>query len=84
MHLLRILFFFEARYKFHLAAQHIPGTYKGLADDISRNKHANFSQACLEVQSQLSQIPESLISLILLQEEWTSQCWHKRFNHCIG
>ena len=40
MHLLRCLFFFEARHSFRLEATHIPGKDNVLADDLSRN-HAS-------------------------------------------
>ena len=39
MHLLRVLFFLEARYNFYILAQHIPGKHNSHADNISRNRH---------------------------------------------
>ena len=44
MHLLRCLFFFEARHIFRLEAAHIPGKDNVLADDLSRNRASFYSR----------------------------------------
>ena len=84
MHLLRTLFFFEAQYNFRMSAQHIPGIHITWADDISRNKHTKFLHACPNMPSVPTNIPESLISLLFLQVDWTSQLWQERFSSFIA
>ena len=42
MHLLRVLFFLEAQYNFHLMPKHIAGNHNTLADHISCNRHSAF------------------------------------------
>ena len=45
MHLLRCLFFFEAKFSFHIIASHIAGVENSLGDDISRNNMLSVQQA---------------------------------------
>lgn len=79
MHLLRLLFFFEARYHFHTTAQHIPGMHNTLADSISRNKHALFLSQCPDMQHNPVVIPSDLLNLLFIQEDWTSSSWLEMF-----
>ena len=73
MHLLRILFVFEAHFVFHITAQHIAGVHNTHADNISRNKHAEFLKAHQGIMPPSpTPISTLLTDFLFLQKEWTS------------
>ena len=84
MHLLRVLFFLEAHYNFHLVAEHIAGNHNTLADHISRNRHSSFLQHVPGMPSDPTPIPSQLSELLLLQEDWTSSAWQQTFSNFIS
>jgi hypothetical protein len=81
MHLLRCLFFIEAKYDFMLVALHIPGVLNDLADDISRNRAVSFLSKVPDTQPSPDLLPQELIDLLLLQQpDWTSIAWTQTWN----
>lgn len=84
MHLLRLLFFLESHFHFYVVAQHLPGRHNSLADSISRNNHQVFLKECLSMSKNPTPISPSLITLLFLQEDWTSSTWQMKFKSCIN
>ena len=81
MHLLRCLFFFEARHSFRLEAAHIPGKDNVLADNLSRNRASSFLLKVPTAQSSPSLIPSQLLDLLMVrQPDWTSADWTALFS----
>ena len=76
-HMLRCLFFLEAKFDLSLSAVHVPGFENGAADSISRNKlqcHVFFDlvpQAHREPRS----VPRELIHRLVIDTPWTSSIW---------
>ena len=79
MHLLRCLFFFEARYQFRLVASHIPDVDNTLADDLSRDCLSCFLSKAPEMERHPSPIPTSLPTLLLEGGNWMCPRWMKEF-----
>ena len=78
MHMLRVLFFVEARFDFVVKATHIPGIHNKLADDISRNRCSSLTQQML--QEEATPIPQPLLNLLVRQRaDWTCQAWMQMF-----
>ena len=63
MHLLRVLFFFEAHFDFMTKAVHIPGAENKTADDVSHNRAISLS--CQVLTTTPTPIPEELINLLI-------------------
>ena len=81
MHLLRCLFFFEARHSFRLEAAHIPGKDNVLADNLSRNRASSFLLKVPTAQSSPSLTPSQLLDLLMVrQPDWTSADWTALFS----
>lgn len=79
MHLLRCLFFCEARYQFRLVAEHLPGIRNYLADDLSRNRLSSFLSKAPDMCQEPSQTPPNLPELLLATDDWTSPAWIRTF-----
>ena len=68
MHLLRCLFFIEARCDFQLICVHIPGHQNDCADDLSRNCLPSFIAKVTEAHPLPSPVPPTLLELLVSQE----------------
>ena len=76
MHLLRCLFFLEARYRIDLVCVHIPGVLNDLADDLSRDRLASFHHKVPAADSDPTPIPQQLIDLLMdPSSDWLSPSW---------
>ena len=76
MHMLRCLFFIQAKYEFALVAAHIPGVFNDVADDISRNRAISFLSKVPDTEPVPHPLPQELIDLIILQQpDWTLPAW---------
>ena len=79
-HMLRCLFFIEAKFHFTVVAAHIPGVENVLADALSRNHldifFASLPQAC----SYPDIVPRELVQGLVHQQAWTSPAWTKWFS----
>ena len=80
MHLLRCLFFLEAHYQFHIVAVHVPGKDNVWADDLSRDRHLSFLSKAPHMERLASPFPPQLPSLLLVDRNWMSPRWTKRFS----
>ena len=79
-HLLKCLFFFQARFNFEFKAQHISGRRSTAADTLSRNKLPEFFSLCPQAQQQPTQLPPSLTELLSDSSlNWTSPRWKGLF-----
>ena len=79
MHLIRCLFFFEARFGFELLATHLPGRENILADDLSRNRLSNFLSKAQSPEPAPSPLDPAIAELLLDEAGWTSPTWTTRF-----
>ena len=86
MHLLRCLFFFEARFDIVLSATHLPGKQNELADHISRNNISPPLLMAYNMQSGPSQshVPTPLKEFLMeTKPDWTSGAWTEMFNSTL-
>ncbi len=72
-HLLRCLFFIEAKFQFVATAAHVPGVQNTLADALSRDNWALF-HCCLPQADRLpTPIPTALAEGLLRKTTWTAE-----------
>ena len=76
-HMLRCLFFLEARFQLTLTAAHIPGVDNRAADAISRNRLELFFDLIPQAQRSPSPVPGELVQRLVAQEQWTSDAWRR-------
>ena len=74
-HMLRCLFYLEARHEIQLTAVHVPGTHNGAADAISRNKLDTFFALVPQAQRQPQQYPGALVEGLVVQRPWSYSDW---------
>lgn len=80
MQLLRCLFFLEACHQFQLSSQHIAGVDNDLADDLSRDRLAEFRVKTTGMNGGHSVIPPSLLQWLLQpRQDWSSPTWNQQF-----
>lgn len=73
MHLLRCLFFIEARFEFGLSCVHLPGAENGQADALSRNDMASFRSKVPAADQEPQPIPTQLVKTLLAPVRTGSQ-----------
>lgn len=82
MHLLRCLTFLEARHD--LTSEYISTLDNHLANDLSRDRLSCFLQKTTDPDLLPSQIPHTLLPLLLDPEaDWTSQLWRRQFRDIL-
>lgn len=69
-HMLRCLFFLEARFNFTVVAEHVPGVKNQLADALSRNKSSIFLQS----------LPSARAEVSSKVQEWKTDSWSRWFS----
>ena len=74
-HMLRCLFFLEAKFGFSLSAEHVSGKDNGAADAISRNKLDTFFKLVPKAHPAACQAPAGLVEKLVAQGHWTSDDW---------
>ena len=74
-HMLRCLFFLEAKYDASLSAIHVPGIENGAADSISRNNLPLFFGLLREAHQNSCKVPDNLVSHLIRDRPWTSDDW---------
>lgn len=85
MHVLWVLFYTEARYRFKLLAQHISGTYITLANQLSRNQVNEFYRKLPSADRQALLIPFSPLQWLLdTQIDWISEYWTQLFTTFVN
>ena len=81
MHLAKCLAFITAKFDLHLWASHIKGVDNILADSLSRDNLPLFLSLHLQADKETTQIPESLLDLLILSKpDWTSRPWTSLWN----
>ena len=83
MHLLRCLFFLEARYQLQLVASHVPGVENALADDLSRNRLPSFLLKAPAMEQSPTLVPSALPPLLLGEGNWTCRRWTRSFTSML-
>ncbi|KAL5469194.1 hypothetical protein EMCRGX_G030413 [Ephydatia muelleri] len=80
-HLLRCLFYFEARFQFELRGIHIPGAQNQATDALSRNRIDVFFQQVPEADPYPHPIPSRLVEILLSEDiDWLSPLWTEPFS----
>ena len=74
-HMLRCLFFLEAKFEVLLTAIHVPGVDNGPADAICRNNLDVFFGLVPQAHQVACQIPVGLVDQLVIQGYWTSEDW---------
>ena len=74
-HMLRCLFFLEAKFEVVLTAIHVPGVDNGPADAISRNNLDVFFGLVPLAHQVACQIPVGLVDQLVIEGHWTSEDW---------
>ena len=74
-HMLRCLFFLEAKFDVVLTAVHVPGVRNGVADSISRNNLHTFFNLHPQAHQQPCPVPRELIQHLVTDTPWTSNVW---------
>lgn len=74
-HMLRCLFFLEAKFNITLTAVHVPGVQNGVADAISRNKLNVFFDLVPQASKVACQVPPGLVERLGKQGHWTPENW---------
>ena len=74
-HILRCLFFLEAKFDLSLSAVHVPGIENGAADSISRNKLHVFFDLVPQAHQEPCSVPRELIHRLVIDTPWTSSIW---------
>ena len=83
-HLLRNLFFIEARHQFGVRARHIPGKDNVVADALSRGNLPLFFSLCPQAPATPSAITPPLAELLMDPSlSWTSPRWRELFENCF-
>ena len=74
-HMLRCLFFLEARFEIMLTATHVAGVDNGAADAISRDKLDVFFNLVPQASQAASRVPPGLVARLVGQDHWTCDTW---------
>ena len=74
-HMLRCLFFLEAKYDASLSAVHVPSIENRVADSISRNNLPLFLDLLPQAQPNPCKVPGGLVSHLIRERPWTSNDW---------
>ena len=74
-HMLRCLFFLEAKFEVVLTAIRVPGVDNGPADAISRNNLDVFFGLVPLAHQVACQIPAGLVDQLVIEGHWTSEDW---------
>ena len=85
MHLLRCLFFVEAKYSFTIVPEHVPGKHNFLADKISRNQVTAPLLQEFQLDQQLAKVPPDVVAVLMdTQLNWLSQTWTDLFSSTLN
>ena len=85
MHLLRCLFFVEARHNFTLMPEHIPGKHNLIADKLSRDRASpSFLQEMAMDPHPVVVPPEASSVLLDTSLDWLSHTWTDSFNSILN
>jgi hypothetical protein len=84
MHLLRCLFFVEAKHSFVIVPEHIPGKHNRLADKLSRDRVSMSLLQEMEMEAQPVQVPVGALRVLLdTNLDWLSQTWTDSFSSIL-
>ena len=74
-HMLRCLFFLEAKFDITLSASYIPGAENRAADSISRNNLSMFFNILPQAHQDPRPVPRDLVRRLVIVTPWTSADW---------
>ena len=79
-HMLRCLFFLEARFNFTVVAEHVPGVKNQLADALSRNKSSIFLQSLPSARAMPTEVSSKVVEGLVSIQEWKTDSWSRWFS----
>ena len=79
-HMLRCLFFLEARHDFSIVAKHVPGINNQPADALSRNEFSAFLQLIPSALPAPTPLPPEVVEGLLTLQGWIVASWIKWSN----
>ena len=74
-HMLRCLFYLEAKHDLWLTSMHVPGVENGAADAISRDRLDMFFGLVPQAQQEPVLVPKELVWGLVVQRPWSSSDW---------
>ncbi len=74
-HMLRCLFYLEAKFDLWLTARHVPGVENGVADSISRNNLHLLFRLLPQARREPDLVPRGLVQRLVTDTPWTSDVW---------
>uniref|UniRef100_A0A1X7TIW2 RNase H type-1 domain-containing protein n=1 Tax=Amphimedon queenslandica TaxID=400682 RepID=A0A1X7TIW2_AMPQE len=84
-HLIKCLFFWEARYNFEYSAEHLAGKRNSAADALSRDNVSLFLSLTPQAKAAPTTIPPQIVSLLLDSNlHWTSPTWVWKFRDSLN
>lgn len=78
-HMLRCLFFLEAKFNFSIVAQHVPGVNNQPADALSRDQLPLFLQLKPTANRTPTFVDNRVVKGLVSTQEWTTMSWSKWF-----
>ena len=79
-HMLRCLFFIEAKFCCTITVSHIPGQLNERADTLSRNQLTSFFSLTPQAERQQVPVPRVLVEGLVELNSWTSPAWRRWFS----
>ena len=79
-HMLRCLFFIEAKFCCTITSSHVPGKLNERADALSRNQLTYFFSLTPQAERQHVPVPHVLVKGLVKLNSWTSPAWHRWFS----
>ena len=84
-HLLKCLFFWEARHNFEHSAEHLAGKRNTAADALSRNNLQSFRSLTPQAKAVPTVVPAQVLSLLMDPNlHWTSPNWVQMFRDSLN
>lgn len=83
-HMLRCLFYLEAKYDFRLTAVHVRGVDNGAADALSRNRLKSFFLFVPQAAQVPCPVPAGVVSCLVGQGNWTYGDWMRWLGSMSG
>ena len=79
-HLLRCLFFIEAKRCCTITSAHVPGKRNERADALSRNQLSCFFSLTPQAERQQVPVPQVVVEALIKLNSWTSPAWRRWFS----
>lgn len=82
-HMLRCLFFIEAKYQVCCTAKHLPGAQNRIADALPATTSACSGGWPPEAKQEQAAVSQELVQGLTAEQPWTSPAWSKWFTNIV-